>query len=89
MEPYELSTDWTASKPKVNYWQMISYLLFIAFIFSSFCAVLADQKADKASKGEAAYKAESEILKGEIESINERLVQEYDITDMVIKSARP
>jgi hypothetical protein len=85
MQHLYLNNDWEAEEPKTNYWQLLSYILFVAFLFTAFWASIMDAKYTKAERFNAGLKQENLHLKSEINSANEVLKSEYDITDRVIK----
>lgn len=44
MERIYLNDEWVAEPPPSNYWQLLSYVLFIVVLFLGFYGFVADEK---------------------------------------------
>lgn len=88
MQRLHLNDEWQIVTPKYNYWQIVSYLAFIAFIFTAFSWSVLNQKLYSKERDVIYLKAENSALKQEIVRGNHIVKEEFDITDRVVKRAK-
>lgn len=88
MERLHLNDEWQIVTPKYNYWQILSYLLFIAFIFTAFSWSVINQKLYGKERDAIYLKVENTHLKQEIDSVNGRIQKEFGLTERVINKSK-
>lgn len=88
MERLHLNDEWQIVTPKYNYWQILSYLLFIAFIFTAFSWSVINQKLYGKERDAIYLKVENTHLKQEIEKGNQIVKQEFDLSSRSVKRAK-
>lgn len=88
MKETYLDENWQVKANTVNYWQILSYLLFIAFIFTAFSWSVLNQKLYSKERDVIYLKAENTHLKQQIVKGNQIVKQEFDLTSRSVKRAK-
>lgn len=70
-----------------NYWQLLSYTLFICLLFAFFYCLAIGKKYNDSERDKRWLKAENGCLKREITKYNENTAERYALEDETILKA--